>query len=196
MIVGLTPWLVAIPLITAGHVRAVMTLGERRDVSASDSLRAAARRLPALAIAVALAGLATCIGLVLLIVPGIYVAIRLYMTTQSVVAEDLGPVDALGRSHELVEGNGWRVLGIAIMIWIASNVLGLLAGAPLQIAGSALGSELVWLVGKIMADACVLSFAALAGTLLYFDLRARHAGAPEARLQYPAFDPIVAPERP
>jgi hypothetical protein len=83
----------------------------------------------------------TVIGLVLLIVPGVYVFIRLHVCAQSVVAEKLGPVNAIRRSHQLVEGNGWRAL-------------------------------------------------------VYFDLRARFEGAPEPRVQHPAFEPIAQPERP
>jgi hypothetical protein len=196
LLAGLAPWLVAIPLITAGHVKAVLALGGSRDASVGDSLRAAARRLPAVAGALVLVGLCTVVGLVLLIVPGVYVFVRLCVSAQSVIAEELGPVNAIRRSHELVEGHGWRVLGIALMIWIVSNVLGLVAAAPVQIAGIHAESRGIWLVGHMMGAGASLSFAALAGTLLYFDLRARFAGAPDPTLQYPAFEPIVAPERP
>ena len=55
------------------------------------------------------------------------------------------------------------------MIWVVSNVLGLVAAAPLQIAGIHAESRGVWLVGHMMGSGASLSFAALAGTLLYFD---------------------------
>jgi hypothetical protein len=148
------------------------------------------------AAALVLVGVCTVIGLVLLIVPGVYVFIRLYVSAQSVVAEKLGPVNAIRRSHQLVEGYGWRVLGIAVMIWVVSNVLGLVAAAPLQIAGIRAESLGIWLVGHMLGTGASLSFAALAGTLLYFDLRARFEGAPDPKVQYPAFEPIAQPERP
>ena len=77
LLAGLAPWLVAIPLITAGHVSAVMALGEGRDPSVRESLLAAARRLPAVAGTLVLVGICTVIGFILLIAPGIYVFIRL-----------------------------------------------------------------------------------------------------------------------
>jgi hypothetical protein len=139
--VGLAPWLVAIPLITAGHVKAVVALGAGGEASVGDSLRAAGRRLPAVAATLVLAGVCTIVGFLLLIVPGVYVAVRLYVSAQSVVAEQLGPVNAIRRSHELVEGNGWRVLGIALLIWIVSSVMGVVGATPLQLAGMAADSR-------------------------------------------------------
>lgn len=195
---ALTAALIKMPLITAGHVNAVMTLGTRRDVVAGDALRAAVRRLPVVILTVVLVAVATLLGCVMLIIPGIFVATRLYVSAQSVVAEDLGPVDGIRRSNQLVEGSGWRVLGISILIWLTAAVLGGLAGVPFQIAAAAADSDLLALVGQILADGFSLSFAALAGTLLYFDLRARHGGALEPSLQYPEFPPRDwdAPERP
>jgi hypothetical protein len=195
---GLISWLVTIPLITAGHVNAVMTLGDRRDVFAGDALRAAARRLPVVSVTVLLVAVATLLGCVLLIIPGIFVAVRLYVSAQAVVAEDLGPVDGIRRSNQLVEGNGWRVLGISILVGLIAAVLAALAGAPFQIAAVAADSRGLALVGQILTDGFSLSFAALAGTLLYFDLRARHGGALKPSLQYPEFAPRDwdAPERP
>jgi hypothetical protein len=172
------------PLITGGHVNALMTLGTRREVFVGDALRVAPRRLPALVVTAVLVTVATVIGLVLLILPGIYVATRLYVSAQAVAAEDLGPVDALGRSEELVDGNGWRVVGTAILIWVIAAFLAGLVAAPFEIAAAAADSGALELVGQIVSDGLGLSFAALAGALLYFDLRARNEGD------------LAAPERP
>lgn len=192
------PWLVGVPLITAGHVQAVKTLGERRDASAGDSLRAALRRLPAVVATVLLYSLVTLLGFVCLVVPGIYLGVKLYFSAQVVMAEGLGPRKALSRSSQLTEGNFWRVLGIGLLLSIVSSVMGGLAGAPLQIAGAAVDSRLLAAVGGTIGNGITLSFAALSGTLLYFDLRARFEGAPEPRVQYPEFPPndLALPERP
>ena len=120
---ALIPWLVAVPLITAGHVCAVMTLGERRDVFAGDSLRAAARRLPAIAATVFLTSVATLLGCILLVLPGIYVGVRLYFSTQAVMAEGFGAGEGMERSWELVKGSFWRTFGILILVSIAAAVL-------------------------------------------------------------------------
>jgi hypothetical protein len=189
----LAPLLVTTPLITAGHVHAVMDLGAGRPASAGSALAAAARRLTPVAAAVALAGLGATLGLVALIVPGIYLWARWFLSAQAVVAEDLGPVEGLGRSASLVSGQWWRIFGIALVITILAVVLAALIVLPLQLLGDALGSGPLVLLGQMVGDGVTLSFAALAGTLLFFDARARkeETGAAE-----PPPPDLQAPERP
>jgi hypothetical protein len=169
----LAPWLVTTPLITAGHVHAVMDLGAGREPSPWRSLAAAARRALPVAGAVTLAGLGSGLALLLLIVPGVYLWARWYLSPQAVVAEDLGPVEGLERSANLVRGHWWRVFGIAIAITLLAAILASVLAIPLKIAGDLAGSGPLMLIGQIAADAISLSFAALAGTLLFFDVRAR-----------------------
>lgn len=197
-LVLLSAWLAAVPLITAGHVHGLVTLEANRDSSARDALRAAARRLPAVAAAAVLVWISTLLGCLLLIIPGIYVATRLYVSIQAVVAESLGPVNGIRRSEELVDGHGWRVFGTAILIAVVATVLAVAAVVPFSIITTAADSDALSLVGGVVANGVWVSFSALAGTLLYFDLKARHGGALEPSLQYPEFPPRDwdAPERP
>jgi len=194
----IVPWFVAVPLITAGHVQAVQTLGERRDVSVGDSLRAAIRRLPAVVGAVVLSTLVTLLGLVCLVLPGIFLAIRLYFSAQVAMAEGLGPGEALSRSSELTEGHFWRLVGIGLLLSVVAGVMGTIAGLPLRIAGLAADISVLTAIGATIDAGISLSFTALSGTILYFDLRARFAGAPEPKVQYPQFPPndLALPERP
>jgi hypothetical protein len=169
----LAPWLVTTPLITAGHVHAVMDLGAGRPASARRSLADAAKRLTPVAAAVTLAGLGSTLGLVFLIVPGVYLWARWFLSAQAVVAEQLGPIEGLKRSANLVRGQWWRVFGIALVISVVAAVLAGLLAVPLEVVGYVADSGPLVLLGQIAADAISLSFAALAGTLLFFDARAR-----------------------
>jgi hypothetical protein len=169
----LAPWLVTTPLITAGHVHAVMDLGAGRDASARRALGAAAARLTPVAAAITLAALGATLGLIALIVPGVYLWVRWYLSAQAVVAEQLGPRRGLKRSADLVHGQWWRVFGITLVITFLSAVLGAVLGVPAEIAGRAANVGPLVLLGKVIADGVSLSFAALSGTLLYFDCRAR-----------------------
>jgi uncharacterized membrane protein len=76
------------------------------------------------------------IGLVLLVVPGVYLASRLFLAPTLVIDEELEPVAALQRSWELTDGAlveilvlGLFVLGINILGAIPVG-LGLLASIP------------------------------------------------------------------
>jgi hypothetical protein len=169
----LAPWLVTTPLITAGHVHAVMDLGAGREPSARRALGAAAARLTPVAAAITLATLGSVLGLIALIVPGVYLWVRWYLSAQAVVAEGLGPRRGLERSADLVRGQWWRMFGIALVITFLSGVLAAVLGLTLQIAGHAAEIGPLVLLGKVLADGVSLSFAALSGTLLYFDCRAR-----------------------
>ena len=169
----LAPWLITTPLITAGHVHAVMDLGAGREPSARRALAAAAARLTPVAAVVTLAALGSVLALLLLIVPGVFLWVRWYVSAQAVVAEGLGPRRGLERSADLVRGQWWRMFGIALVISFLSGVLGAVLDVPLEITGRAVGIGPLVLLGRVLADGVSLSFAALSGTLLYFDARAR-----------------------
>jgi hypothetical protein len=185
---GVTPWVVMTPLITAGHVRAVMELGDGGDPSARSALAAASPMLPAVVGAVVLTAIGSFLGLVLLVVGAVYLWVRWAVAAQAVAAEALGPVEGMRRSWDLVKGNWWRVFGIFILITIIGGIMAALAGLPFMAAGAFADSGPLTLLGQILLDGVIYSFTALAGTLLYFDLRTRHEPASAA-----AWD---APERP
>jgi hypothetical protein len=172
------PVLVLAPLITGGHVRAVMDLAEGRKPSPLAALAAAARRLPALAAAVTLTALGELLGLVLLIAPGIYLWAVWWVAAQAVVAEGLGPLEAMSRSRQLVKGDWWRVFGIALLITVVAGAIVVPLSVPFLAVGAITDSGPLTLVGQMLLDGVIYSFTALTGTLLFFDLRARKGAAP------------------
>jgi hypothetical protein len=187
----LAPWLVTTPLITAGHVHAVMDLGAGREPSPGRALAAAARRLTPVAAAVSLSALGSSLGLIFLVVPGVYLWTRWFLSAQAVVAEDLGPLEGMERSADIVRGQWWRIFGTALVITLIAGILAALLGVSLQATGFEVGIGPLALLGQIVADAISLSFAALAGTLLYFDARAR-----KQRQFTPPQPDLTLPERP
>lgn len=70
-------------------------------------------RLLVVLVAGLIAGIVILIGLVLLVVPGLYLVARLRLVTATVMLEDAGPVEALGRSFELTEGHALTVFVVA-----------------------------------------------------------------------------------
>ena len=89
-----------------------------------------------------------------------------------VVVEGVRGSGALDESGDLVRDSWWRIFGI----WLAVGVIAWGAtGAPELIVDTAIDlPDAARLVVHILLDAAGYSFAALAGTLLYFDVRARH----------------------
>lgn len=63
------------------------------------------------------------LGLVALIIPGIYIAIKLLFTQQEVVINRLKPMDALKRSWEMTDGRFWEIFGFLLVVLIISMVI-------------------------------------------------------------------------
>jgi hypothetical protein len=164
---------IAQPLITAMHVKAVVDLGEGRRPTIGGTLAAgAAVFAPVLAVLV-LYWLALLLGFVALVVPGLFLAVRLWVSTQAAVVEGKRGVAALRRSWELTKDNWWRIFGISIVVAIIGGVAAAILYVPGTLIADSTGSGPIALAGQIVGDAITLSFQALVATLLFFDLRAR-----------------------
>lgn len=86
-----------------------------------------------------LVALATTIGLLFLIIPGIYFAIKLYLAPSIMVAEkQTNPIDAMKASWNLTKGNSLRIFFFLLIIVIVISVISLLvsAVATLAVAGA------------------------------------------------------------
>ncbi len=93
-------------------------------------------RLPALALANLTAGLATVLGLLLLIVPGLLLAARWSTAGPLIVLERKGPFEALEMSNGLIRGRTWPVVGAGLIVVLASVVLALPGAMIAQFAES------------------------------------------------------------
>jgi hypothetical protein len=142
---------------------------------------------------VILAGLITFVGVLLCVIPGIYLGVLYAFVSQVVVLESLSGMHALNRSKQLVTGFWWRVFGVIFLIQI---VLGVVAGLvsfllvmvfPYQelvqgpdrfpVAASfdysryAVHTIVGGLIGVLFS-----AYLAVCTTLLYLDLRIRKEG--------------------
>ncbi len=85
--------------------------------------------LPMLLAAI-LSGIATFVGFIFLLVPGIYLAIKFSLTGPALVAEGIrSPVDALKRSWELTKGNSLYILAFYLIIGIVGGIAVGVSGA-------------------------------------------------------------------
>jgi hypothetical protein len=170
-------YLVIAPLITAMTINAVMAAGEGRRPRAGESIMAGLDVFARVFGAVVLAGLGIAAGLLLLIVPGIYLGVRWYFVPQAVVIERRGISEALRASWELVDGSWWRVFGIGLAAGVVAVLPVLAIQAPVQAAAESADAGWLSLLGSIAADTIATPFVALVATLLYFDVRARRGTA-------------------
>jgi hypothetical protein len=94
-----------------------------RKVSIGESLSVGLRAfLPVLALGIML-GIAVALGFVLLIVPGIMLAVAWCVAIPAYVVERPGIMEAFGRSAELTRGNRWAIFGLFVIYMIAAIVI-------------------------------------------------------------------------
>ncbi len=105
---------------------------EKDTSSLSLSLNFALSKLPSLLAAQFIAGILIALGMLLLIVPGVIVAIMFSLIIPTIIVEQKGALASLGRSRELVR-NRWGktfllLLVLGIIILIVNGVAYILAG--------------------------------------------------------------------
>ncbi len=143
------------------------------------------RRTLAIIGATIVAGVLIAIGFVLVIVPGIFLAVSLAVVWQALIIEGAGPMESIKRSWRLVAGERWRVFGagllviiIAIIVFgVASAVIWLILSAGLGVSGDT-GGYLVQQVATLLS----VPLSAAVGTVIYLDLRVRKESLGTAEL--------------
>jgi hypothetical protein len=149
----------------------------RRDSSVGQLFRGVAPVvLPLIGLSILL-GIGVTIGLILVIVPGLFLLTIWAVAAPSLVIERRGVFAAFGRSRELVRGHGWQVFGVILVVF----ALGIAVAIVAAVISSGLGTAGVALVQWIV-DVLISPFTSLIGAVLYFSLRRLHGesvtGAP------------------
>jgi hypothetical protein len=200
---------IASALVTAACIKAVSDGYLDQTASVSGSLRFAARRLLPLLGLLILVALGEVIGIVLLVVPGVYLYASWAVATPSLLIERQGPLGALRRSHRLVKGRWWPTAGVLLLASVVVALIGgaltaLLSALALQSNNpSVLFAVTITTLAGIVSQIIVQPFTATVTTVLYFDLRIRHEafdltvmvdqlGLPEATLP-PSALPLGSP---
>jgi hypothetical protein len=155
-------------VLTGAITRAVAAEVAGEDPSVEQSYRFGFHRLSSVLLVSVLVGLAVIGGLILFIIPGIYIAIRLCVSIEALVVEGRRGTEAMGRSWALVGGHWWHAFGTLV-------VAGLLTGIVNAVITTPFGNTSWFLQGVAAAVATVITlpYGALVGVLLYLDLRAR-----------------------
>ena len=177
VIPSLVSFLVVAPLVTATCIHALRDAAHGRAPGPGRALSAGFDAFTPLFLAVLLAAVGIALGLVALVIPGVYLAIRWYFVPQAVFLQGARGAGALRRSSEAVEGLWWRTFGIVLVANLAAALPGLAVLVPFEALARATDRELWALVGTTLTEAITTPFVALISTLLWYDLRARRVGS-------------------
>ncbi len=158
----------------AGGAAAVLTRAVYLDepVDVASAFRQTLRRLVPLIVGTLVEFFLIGLGIVLLIVPGLYVVASFFAMRQAVVLESNGVAAALGRSSRLSRGNKLHILGTLILVVILTTVVNvgavmLINLQPSKVITNVLATALTIVVYPIIP---------ITETLLYFDARIRNEG--------------------
>jgi hypothetical protein len=170
-------YLVVAPLMVAATIHLLKRLADGQRPHAGPSIQAGLDVFAPAFLAVLLAGLGIALGLVLLIVPGIYVAVRWYFVAQSVVIDKARSTEALRASWRLTDGFWFRTFGVILLANIVAFLPASLLILPLQALAESADRQAISLAGMILTEALTAPFVALVSTLLFYDIRTRRTAA-------------------
>jgi hypothetical protein len=156
----------------------------RRDYSIGGLFESAAPFVAALIGAGLLAGLGILGGLILLIIPGLYLLTIWALIAPVIVLEGSGVMNAFGRSRALVRGNGWPVFGVIVLVFILNGIAAVVLGSIFTgIASNGVGYG----ISTLVTNALIGPISGIVTAVMYFEL-ATAAAAP------PAGEPLPPPE--
>jgi hypothetical protein len=113
-----------------------------------------------------LAGLGIMLGIVLLVVPGLFLAARWSAANAALLSEGEGVNAALGRSWDMTAASVWPIVGVQLVIFVPALVIGFGSMFALDTLMPVAGSAIMYLA---LFAASTLSW--LAGVAIYTLLR-------------------------
>jgi len=145
----------------------------RRDATVGQLLSAATPVLGQLILVGIIAGIGIAIGFVLIIIPGLILITLWAVAAPVVVLEHPGAIKALGRSRELVRGNGWQVFGVIVVLVVGVGIVSAIIEGIAGSAGTGAG-----IVVRVIVEILTAPLSALAASVLYFELRGSTTNTP------------------
>jgi Membrane domain of glycerophosphoryl diester phosphodiesterase len=143
-----------------------------KPVSINDSFNIALSRFFPIIGLTLLMGLGIWIGFMLLIIPGIMLMIRWFVSVPVCVVERLGSWECLKRSAQLTKGQRWKVFGIMLLLYLGAGIVNQIITYTL----TAVGGSMLGLFGTLIWNTVWGAFFAVFVVVTYFELRVAKEG--------------------
>lgn len=171
---GLTLILCNLP-VWLGSAGILSLLLDPRRLTVGEALLSGMRLLPGVIVLNWLTQFFILVGLLLLIVPGVYLIGRLMLAAPTQMAERIGnPIKAIQRSFALSNENGWRITGIVMLIavvaMIAAAAINLVVGIVLSLVLPKAALAIAFAILKSAIGATTALLLLLLGAALYRQL--------------------------
>jgi len=159
--------ILAMPFVTGAATRALGEAFLGREPAIGDAYRFVLGRFTRILGTAFLYSILVFLGTLLLVIPGIYLALAFLLAYQVVILEDWAGMNALKRSRELMAGSMLRALGIMVVVGLLMAIFSTVVHLAIGFLpfGRAIGSSIV--------DSVVFAYSTAVSVLLYFDVRCR-----------------------
>lgn len=170
-------------LLQAAVVHASVEDMRGRSAGIAESLRVAVSHVIPLVVMAIISTIGVMIGLMLLVVPGILLAVCWSVMVPARVVERRGIFQSMGRSFDLTEGSRWAILLLVVVYAVASWILTVLFGLiGVALAGLGAGAMLVEVVISPLVSAFTSVISSVGVAAIYFELRAIKEGVAHENL--------------
>jgi len=167
ILLGTLVSVIAAFVLQATLVKAVQDIRDgQADMSIGQTVSSALPYLAPVAGASILAGIAITIGLLLIIVPGLFLITIWAVIVPVIIIEQSGALASFGRSRALVRGHGWHVFGTLVLVYIIMLVVNIVLGLIFSALPHVLGDGL----SSVISGTLISPFLALVVTLVYYRL--------------------------
>lgn len=176
-----------------------------------ESLRFARSKLGSLLWLSFLTTVCVMLGLVLCVLPGLYLWLAWSVAAPALLLEDIRGWKAMKRSRQLVKGRFWPTVAVVLLVTLITGIVqavlvGILA-AVVSVSGNEVALAIADAIGQTASGVLTTPLSAAVLTVLYFDLRVRkegfdlellshRMGVDPATVANPAFFPPPRPQDP
>jgi hypothetical protein len=181
VVAGAAP-IAAVGMVVVGLLLYLGTLGLSQGattIAAAEAFRRIAPRTLVLVGTMIGVSLLVGMGLILLIVPGIYFLVTYSLALTVVAIEKVSFSEAMSRSSDLVKGNRGRVAVIYFLSLVATYVIAFALAFPAGMAAAVLQesmpvvSAILQMAGQVVSSALATPIGLIGFTLAYYDARVR-----------------------
>jgi hypothetical protein len=183
-LVTVVVYLVTSTLAHGATVVAVSQILLTRETNITEAFNSIRPRIGELVVISLNVGVRVMLGILLLIVPGILLALRYSVAIPVAVLEEAGISDSLSRSATLTKGHRWRILLIYFLIFVLviigsmlwpflTKVVGAIFSSEIRAGQTPVWEEVVLQSGNFLSQSLLSPLMTIALTLVYYDERVR-----------------------
>jgi hypothetical protein len=186
---------------SAATVHTFAAARDGRSIGWREGLQAGLRRLGGVVAASVIVLVLVILGLLALVLPGLWIAVALALTTPALVLEGLAPLAAVRRSFTLVQGRWWRTAGVValgvLLALAALLVVAIPAGMLAATTDDRAVRALIAGVANALSSGAVIPLTVGLFTVLFLERRGAARPPADAAVEerYRGFAPPVPAER-